>query len=101
MMRSQRNALTDETNNGGIMQPKITYYQAVALVRDWIDVALNNGIHGIQVADYGLTQEYRTKGVTQMRRARSFGNLGDILVQGYDELGNTVVLTSNLQTYNI
>ena len=101
MMRSQRNALTDETNNGGIMQPKITYSQAVALVRDWIDVALTNGIHGIQVADYGITQEYHTKGVTQMRRARSFGNLGDILVQGYDELGNTVVLTSNLQTYNI
>jgi hypothetical protein len=81
--------------------PKITYYQAVALVRDWIDVALTNGITGIQVADYGITQEYRTKGVTQMRRARSFGNLGDILVQGYDELGNTVVLTSNLKTYNI
>jgi hypothetical protein len=81
--------------------PKITYSQAVALVRDWIDVALTNGIGGIQVADYGITQEYRTKGVTQMRRARAFGNLGDILVQGYDELGNTVVLTSNLQTYNI
>ena len=61
-MRSERYALTDETNNGGIMQPKITYYQAVALVRDWIDVALTNGIHGIQVADYGLTQEYRTNG---------------------------------------
>jgi hypothetical protein len=81
--------------------PKITYYQAVLLVRDWIDVALTNGIHGIQVADYGITQEYRTKGVTQMRSTRSFGNLGDILVQGYDELGNTVVLTSNLKTYNI
>lgn len=81
--------------------PKITYYQAVALVRDWIDTALINGIHNIQVADYGLTQEYRNKGVTQMRSTRQFGNLGDILVQGYDELGNTVVLTSNLHTYNI
>lgn len=81
--------------------PKITYSQAVALVRDWIDVALTNGIHGIQVADYALTQEYRTKGVSQMRTARRFANLGDILVQGYDELGNTVVLTSNLKTYNV
>ena len=81
--------------------PKITYSQAVALVRDWIDVALTNGITGIQVADYGLTQEYRTKGVTQMRSTRRFGNLGEILVQGQDELGNTVVLTSNLYTYNI
>ena len=80
---------------------KITHSQAVALVRDWIDVALTNGIHGIQVADYALTQEYRTKGVSQMRTARRFANLGDILVQGYDELGNTVVLTSNLKTYNI
>ena len=83
------------------MHPKITYSQAVALVRDWIDVALTNGITGIQVADYAITQEYRTKGVSQMRTARRFANLGDILVQGYDELGNTVVLTSNLKTYNI
>jgi hypothetical protein len=83
------------------MHPKITYSQAVALVRDWIDVALANGITGVQVADYGITQEYRTKGVTQMRRTVRFENLGDILVRGQDELGNTVVLTSNLKTYNI
>ena len=81
--------------------PKIVSYKAYQVTKMHLELFLEAGFTGVQVADYGLTQEYRTKGVTQMRRARSFGNLGDILVQGYDELGNTVVLTSNLQTYNI
>jgi hypothetical protein len=85
--------------------PKITNYKTYQVAKMHLELFIEAGFTGIQVADYGLTQEYRTKGVAQMRKERQFVN-GDyqrvtILLSGFDELGNNCVLTSDLLYYQL
>ena len=85
--------------------PKIVSYKAYQVVKMHLELFLEAGFTGVQVADYGLTQPYRNKGVTQMRKARPFVN-GDyqqatILLSGFDELGNNCVVTSDLLYYQL
>ena len=85
--------------------PKITSYKACQVVKMHLELFLEAGFTGVQVADYGLTQPYRNKGVTQMRKARPFVNSdyqqATILLSGFDELGNNCVLTSDLLYYQL
>lgn len=85
--------------------PKIVSYKAYNVTKMHLELFLEAGFTGIQVADYALTQPYRNKGVTQMRKERKFIN-GDyttatILLSGFDELGNQSVLTSDLLYYQL
>lgn len=85
--------------------PKIVSYKAYNVTKMHLELFIEAGFTGIQVADYGLTQPYRNKGVTQMRKRRQFIN-GDyqtatILLSGFDELGNQCVLTSDLLYYQL
>ncbi len=71
---------------------KIVNYQQACMARDWIATALSNGITRLYVADFGLFNEFRPRGVQQMRTFRQYeGN--NVLVTGLDELGNLIVLT--------
>jgi len=82
--------------------PKIVSYKGAQVARMYLNLFLDEGFTCVQVADYGLTQEFRLRGVKQMRTARKFYNSNDvtILVSGFDELGNQCVLTSDLLYYN-
>ena len=84
-------------------QPKIRANKAYQIARMYLNWFIEDKFTGIQVADYGLTKEFRLKGVKQMRKSRRFLNSNDvtILVSGYDELGNECVLTSDLLYYNL
>jgi hypothetical protein len=85
--------------------PKIVSYKAYQVIKTHLELFIEAGFTGIQVADYGIAQEYRTKGVRQMRKERQFVN-GDyqrvtILLSGFDELGNNCVVTSDLLYYQL
>ena len=85
--------------------PKIRGYKSFQVAKMHLELFLEAGFTGVQVADYALTQPYRNKGVTQMRKERKFIN-GDyqtatILLSGFDELGNQCVLTSDLLYYQL
>lgn len=85
--------------------PKIVNYKAYNVTKMYLELFLEAGFTGVQVADYGLTQPYRNKGVTQMRKARKFINndysTAIVLLSGFDELGNQCVLTSDLLYYQL
>lgn len=83
--------------------PKIVNYKAYNVTKMHLELFIESGFKGIQVADYALTQPYRNKGVTQMRKARKFCNSNDVtvLLSGFDELGNQCVLTSDLLYYQL
>jgi len=83
--------------------PKIVAYKTTQVARMYLNLFLDEGFTGVQVADYGLTKEFRLRGVKQMRTERKFFNSNyiTILVSGYDELGNECVLTSDLLYYQL
>ena len=53
-------------------QPKIVSYKGAQVARMYLNLFLDEGFTGVQVADYGLTKEFRLRGVKQMRRERKF-----------------------------
>lgn len=71
---------------------KIVNYQQACMARDWLRTALANGITRLYVADFGLFNEFRLRGVQQMRTFRQY-NGNNVLTSGLDELGNLIVLT--------
>ena len=83
--------------------PKIVSYKGSQVARMYLNLFLDEGFTGVQVADHGLTNEFRLRGVKQMRKERKFYNsmLTTIWVSGYDELGNQCVLTSDLLYYQL
>lgn len=85
--------------------PKIVAYKTTQVARMYLNLFLDDGFTGVQVADYGLTNEFRLRGVKQMRKERKFYTAdyttATVLVSGYDELGNECVLTSDLLYYQL
>lgn len=85
--------------------PKIVSYKAYNVTKMHLELFLEAGFTGVQVADYALTQPYRNRGVTQMRKERKLSNADfqpvSILLSGFDELGNQCVLTSDLLYYQL
>ena len=69
------------------------------LANMYIDIMLDCGYHSIQVADYDVYKQYRSRGVRELRKVDWFDGCR-ILVSGYDELGNRGVFTSRGHFYN-
>jgi hypothetical protein len=78
---------------------KIVNYLDYQNTRDWIQVAMTNGLDGLAVADYGIHCEFRLKGVQQLRTFRRYHG-AKVYALGRDELGNLSIFTS-VGTYQL
>jgi hypothetical protein len=70
-------------------QVKINSHSSRELAEDFIKTAVTNDFAYIGVGDYALANQYRLKGVKQLR------NCTEYLAFAYDRLGNKTVLTPN------
>jgi hypothetical protein len=68
-------------------QVKINSWSSRELAEDFIKTAITNDFAYIGVGDYALANQYRLKGVKQLRQCREY------LAFAYDRLGNKTVLT--------
>ena len=68
-------------------QSKITNHKLWSLAEDFIKTAITNDFSYIGVGDYTLANQYRLKGVKQLRQCKEY------LAFAYDRLGNKTVVT--------
>ena len=70
-------------------QVKIESRKLQSLTEDFLNTAINNDFSFIGVSDYNLANDYRLKGVKQLRFCKEY------LAFAYDKLGNKTVLTTD------
>ena len=68
-------------------QVKLTNHKLRSIAEDFIKTAITNDFSFIGVGDFDLANQYRLKGVKQLRYCTEY------LAFAYDRLGNKTVLT--------